>query len=139
MCVDNKFSKKFVSYRGKNATYRFIKAIFSEYNYCKKLIKKNFNKNVVMSAEEERFQLSNSCWICDELFDVGDENVRDHCQITGKYRGAAHWSCNANLKLSKKILVIFHTLRVYDSHFIIKEISEFDVKVSVVPSGLVNF
>ena len=71
-----------------------------------------------MSAEkEERFQLSNSCFICDKLFDVGDEKVRDHCHITGKYRGAAHFSCDANLKLSKKIPVIFHNLRGYDSQF----------------------
>ena len=53
-------------------------------------------------------------------FDVGDEKVRDHCQITGKYRGAAHWSCNVSLKSSKKILAIFHNLRGYDSHLIIK-------------------
>ena len=72
-----------------------------------------------MPAEEkERFQLSNTCWICDRLFDVGDDKVRDHCHITGKYRGAAHWSCNINLKLTKKILVIFHNLKQgYDSHF----------------------
>ena len=40
-----------------------------------------------MSAEEEeRFQLSNSCWICHKIFDVGDEvTVRDHCHITGKF------------------------------------------------------
>ena len=32
----------------------------------KKMIKKHFNENLIMSAEElERFQLSNSCWICD--------------------------------------------------------------------------
>ena len=81
-----------------------------------------------MSAEEEKFQLSNICWICDKLFDVGDDRVRDHCHITGKYRGAAHWSCNVNLNLSEKIRVIFHNLRGYDSHLIIKEISKFDVK-----------
>ena len=81
-----------------------------------------------MSAEEEKFQLSNICWICDKLFDVGDDRVRDHCHITGKYRGAAHWSCNVNLNLSEKIRVIFHNLRGYDSHLIIKEIRKFDVK-----------
>ena len=95
MCVDNKFSKKVVLYKGKNAVYRFIKATLEEYDYCKKMTKKRFNKNLSMSAEEEkRFQLSNSCWICDKLFDVGDDKARDHCHITGKYRGAAHWSCN---------------------------------------------
>ena len=33
---------------------------------------KHFNKSLIMSAEkEEQFQLTNSCWICDKLFDVG--------------------------------------------------------------------
>ena len=72
-CVDNKFSKKVVLYRGKNAFFRFIEAILEEYDYCRKMRKKHFNKNLVMSAEEEeKFQLTNSCWICDKLFDVRD-------------------------------------------------------------------
>ena len=67
------------------------------------MIKKYFNKNLIMSMEEEeeRFQLRNSCWIGKKLFDVGDEKVRDHCHITGKYRGASHWSC---IKLVKRFL-----------------------------------
>ena len=52
------------------------------------MIKKHFNKNLIISAEEERFQLTNSCWIYDKLFNVEDDKVRDHCHITGKYRGA---------------------------------------------------
>ena len=101
----------FFIYEKKNAVYRFIKPILEEYDYCKKIIKKHFNKNLIMSAEEEeKFQLSNNFWICDKLFDVGDENVRYHCHITGKYRGAYHWSCYFNLKVTKKILVIFHNL-----------------------------
>ena len=36
VCGDNKFSKKVVLYREKNAVYRFIKAILNEYGYCKK-------------------------------------------------------------------------------------------------------
>ena len=54
--------------------------------------------------------------------------------IAGKYRGAAHWSCNINVKLSKKVPVIFHNLRGCDSHLKIKEISKFDI--SVIPNGL---
>ena len=71
------------------------------------------SKNDIMSAEEERFQLSNSCWICNKLFNVGDDKVRDHCHITGKHRAAAYWSCH--IKLTKKIPVVFHNLRGYDS------------------------
>ena len=93
-------------------------------------MKKHFNKNLIMSAEdEERFQLSNIYWICDKLFDVGNDKVRDHFHVTGKCRDSAHWNCNINLKLSKKIPVIFHNLRGYYSHLIIKEIGKFDVKV----------
>ena len=50
------------------------------------------------------------CLICDKLFDVGNDKVRSHCHITGKNRGAAHWSCNINLKLTKNIPLIFHNL-----------------------------
>ena len=58
-----------------------------------------------MSAEdEERFQLSNKRWICNKLFDAVDNKVRDHCHITGKYRGSVCWSCNDNLRLTKKFL-----------------------------------
>ena len=31
--------------------------------------------------------------------------------------------------------MIFHNIKGYDSHLIIKEISKFDVKVSVIPNG----
>ena len=50
--------------------------------------------------------------------------------------GAAHWSCNINLKLSKKIPLIFHNLRGYDSRLILKVIGKIDVKISVIPNGL---
>ena len=59
--------------------------------------------------------------------------------MTGKYRGAAHWSCNVNLKMSKKIYVIFHNLKGYGSHLIIKELRKFDVKISVIPNGLEKY
>ena len=59
--------------------------------------------------------------------------------MTGKYKSAARRSCNINLKLTKKIPVIFHNLRRYDSHLIIKEIIKFGVKVSVIPNGLEKY
>ena len=140
VCVDNKFSKDVVMYRGKNTAYKFIEVILEEYDYCKRIMEKYFNKNLVMSVdEEEKFQLANSCWICNKLFDVGDEKVRDHCHVTGKYRGAAHFSSNTNCKLSKKVPAIFHNMRGYDSHLIIKEIYKFDLKVSVIPNGLEKY
>ena len=119
--MDDKCSKRIVVYRGKNIAYKFIEAILQEYEYCKKVIKKQFNKNLIMAEEEkEKFQSSNTCWICEKLIEY--ENLRDHCEITGKFRGAAHWSCNINLQSTKKFPVIFHNLRGYDSHLIFFEL-----------------
>ena len=81
----------FVLYRAKNAVYKFIEVIVKDNKYCRRIIKKHFNKNLVMSAEAEvRFQSSNKCWICNKLFVAEDNKVRDRCHITGKYRGSAH-------------------------------------------------
>ena len=55
VCNDDKFIKPVLPYRGKNAINKFIEAILKEYDYCKKIIKKHFNKNHVMSAEDEDF------------------------------------------------------------------------------------
>ena len=52
-------------------------------------------------------------------------HLRDHCHITGKYRGSAHNFCNLKLRLNPeyiKIPVIFHNLKGYDSHFIMQKI-----------------
>ena len=73
------------------------------------------------------------------MFDVADDKLGDHCHVSGKYRGVAHCSCDFNLKMSKKIPVIFHNLKGYDSHLIIKEIDKFNVKVSVIPNGLEKY
>ena len=105
VCIDNRFSKTIAVFRGKNAAYDFIKEILKEYEYCRKIIKKYFNKNLIMSEEEEKqFQLSNACWICKKLIDNDDEKVRDHCHVTGKFRSAARGSCNINLQLTKRLL-----------------------------------
>ena len=63
--VDDKFTKPIVVFRGEDAAYEFIKAIVKKYQYCKKVMNKHFNKNLIMTEEEEKqFQSSNTCWIC---------------------------------------------------------------------------
>ena len=140
VCIDERFSKAIVVYRVKDAAYEFIKAILKEYKHCKKIMKEHFNKNLVMTEEEEYlFQQSNNCWICKKLIDNDDEKVRDHCHITKKFRGAAHWDCNINFQLTKKIPVIFHNLEGYDSHLIFNELKRFNVKIDVIPNGLEKY
>ena len=53
----------------KNIKIKFLVAILEECEYCKKVMKKHFNKNLIMTEEEENFQSSNTCWICEELIE----------------------------------------------------------------------
>ena len=53
VCADDKYSKDIVLYRGKNSVYKFSQSIFNEYSYCKSVMKRHFNKNLIMSAEEK--------------------------------------------------------------------------------------
>ena len=50
-----------------------------------------------MAEEEENlFRKSNNCWIFKKIIDDDEEKLRDHCQVTGQLRGAAHRNCNIN-------------------------------------------
>ena len=51
-----------------------------------------------------------------------NHKVRDHCHYTGKYRGAAHNTCNLRYKIAKEIPIIFHNGSTYDYYFIIREV-----------------
>ena len=140
VCIDNRFSKPIVVYKGENTAYEFIKTILKEYKYCKNIMKKYFNKNLIMSKEEEHlFQQSSNCWICKKIINDDNEKVRGHCHVTGKFRGAAHWDCNINFQLTKRIFVILHNLKNYDSHLIFSVLHRFDIKISVIPNGLEKY
>lgn len=78
-----------------------------------------------LSAEEERsFQEAKVCYLCEKDLDEANK-VRDHCHITGDYRGAAHKGCNINLnRKGYKIPVFAHNARGYDNKFILQKIGE---------------
>ena len=140
VCIDDRFTKPIVAFRGENSAYEIIKAILKEFEYCKKVIWKHFNKNLVINEEDKYlFQQSNGCWICEKLIGNDEEKVRDHCHVSEKLRRAAHWSCKINLPLTKKVPIIFHDLRSYGSHLIFCEFKNFNVKTSVIPNGLEKY
>ena len=79
------------------------------------------------------------CWICDNDYIDGYVKVRNHCHITGKYRGSAHRDCNIAVKLNHKIPVTFHNLKNDDSHLIMQELSKFNLKIYVIPNDLEKY
>ena len=81
--------------------------------------------------DEKKRNDSEICWIGNEKLDK--TKVRDHCHITGRFRGAAHNQHNLKLKLSKKLPNIFHNLEGYDGHLIFMELNNFNVDIQVIP------
>ena len=114
--------------------------MLKEAEYCKKVKKHHFNQPMnLTSMEEEEFAAATECHICQKYFTEYDVRVRDHCHITGKYRGAAHNKCNRSFRLTDKIPVIFHNLKGYDSHLIMQEIGKFKMNISLIPNNLEKY
>ena len=98
--------------------------------YDKFKCKKNMK---ITKKEEQDFQKATVCHICKSSFsDEEDAKVRDHCHLTGKYRGAAHSKCNLKFKVPSFYPVIFHNLSGYDTHMFIKELAELKDPLQVV-------
>ena len=71
------------------------------------------------------------CWK-----EITNNKVRDHCHITGKYRGVTHKDCNLKLRIPKKLPIIFHNPEVFDGHFIIRELNNFtNITIQVIPKS----
>ena len=74
--------------------------------------KKPMNK--LTNEQTVEFVTAKECHICFKKFSPKDRTVRDHCHYTGKYRGAAHSSCNLRYRIPDYIPVVFHNLAGYD-------------------------
>ena len=83
--------------------------------------------------EREEFDGATECWICGG--ELGLDRVRDHCHLTGIYRGAAHNKCNLQYRKPKFIPVVFHNLSGYDSHLFIKNIGVTEGNINCIPNN----
>ena len=118
-------------YRGKDCMKIFCKDLRDQ---AMKIINYEKKEMIPLTDEEkESYENQDVCHICEKEFCTNKNNkkefksyckVRDHCHYTGKYRGAAHSSCNLRYKIPKEIPVIFHNGSTYDYHFIIKELAK---------------
>ena len=84
---------------------------------------KSTKKDIVLTEDAEKdFEKNNICRFCEKQL-ISDKN-RDHCHLTGKYRGLAHNTCNINVtqKQSNFILFVFHSFSNYDCHLLFKKL-----------------
>ena len=113
---DNVFSQEPRTYTGEDAMQKFVEWLEEDI----KIIANIPEVDMIFGKEEaERFNKETKCWICKG--ELNNDKVRDHCHFTGRYRGAAHNSCNLEYKKPNFTPVVFHNLSGYDSHPIYKK------------------
>ena len=107
-------------YRGEDAMNVFFDWLEQELENIREDLK-HIRPLRMTEEEQEAHNNTGKCWICDGPFKPykdgdchGLWKVKDHCHITGEYRGAAHSKCNQQLRIDPfrtPIPVFFHNLK----------------------------
>ena len=125
--AEDKLSEPSRSYLGEDDVYNFINITIEEGKSFTDIMKKHFNKELVMTKEDNAdFRYSTKYWICDTTYVEDNVKVRDHSHMTRTYIGSAHRQCNINVKLNHKIPIVSHNLKNYGSHLIRQELDKFN-------------
>ena len=130
---DKKYNSELVLYRGKDAIINFINAVQLEQKKYSKLIYKlndKFKNHNLSKDEEEYFMNEKKCYVCGK---DAINKVRDHCHLTGKFRGVACNDCNLKMidKNQNRLYCFAHNLN-YDGNFILAEASKFTENIEII-------
>ena len=141
VCVDNeKYSKPYKTFRGVDAIHKFFESLFEEEEEIDKLMKQFKRTDMIITKiQKEEYQMTKACYVCDQAFTKDNRKVRDHCHVSGLYRGAACNTCNLQMKISHIIPVVFHNLRGYDSHLLMQELGKFKKNITVIPNNMEKY
>ena len=135
VCIDDRFTLSSIIFKGKSCTNKFIRWVLNKQKWAKRITKRYFNKRLIMTNEDEEiYNKSQICSICKK--ELNTDKVRDHCHVTGKFRGTARNKCNLKLRIPTKLPIIFLNLQGYERHIILKELNNFNVNISVIPKGI---
>lgn len=129
----NESDSYYKSRNGLDCIEWFMKELvkISDYTYSKLSNPVSMN---YCSRSKYMFDKAVKCHICQKYLNDPLDKVRDHCPITGEFRGAAHSRCNLSFQYTRVIPVVFHNLSGYDSHFLIEKlVTSFKGNVSVLP------
>ena len=107
----------------------------------------DFEKIILKKPEQKdrhKAKQQTNCYLCKKplLQKNYRDAVKDHCHLTGKYRGAAHNQCNLKLKINPKtdqIPVVFHNLRGYNAHHLMQAMANLQKEVKCVANNMEKY
>lgn len=123
------------SYCGESSMLRLLEMLSEDAERIEAIV------NTHLPYKEEKgdadaFREATACHVCLKEYAKGKEGlyyvpydikVLDHDHMTGKYRGAAHRSCNAQYSTCKyyRIPIVFHNLKNYDAFHILRGLKNY--------------
>lgn len=111
----------------------FVQSLFED---CTPLFRDYIFNEVPMldltDSEKLDFSHATHCHICEDP--LQGPVVKDHCHLTGKYRGAAHQKCNLEYQVASFIPVFFHNFSAYDCHLFVKSLEIIPGEIEVIAS-----
>lgn len=132
---DNQLSK-YETYRGADVIDVFMERLEKDVRVIYDKFLKNIRPMIPLVPQQvKEYNESQLCHICELPFDITNPNfkkVKDHCHISGEYRGPSHSICNLNYKIPHFIPIFFHNLN-YDSHLFVKQLATKCEEISVIP------
>src|SRR6266581_2206567 len=140
--LDDKLSVPYKTYKGEDCIEMFFKSLFDEADRiteCKNKFR-NVSDMIVTEKQLREYKIATYCYACKKSFTGENYKVKDHCHVTGLYRGPACNKCNLKLALTRRIPVVFHNLRGYDSHLLMQKLGRFkDKKINVIPNNMEKY
>ncbi len=120
------------SYEGEDMGKAFVDSLTENLKPVYEILK-NPLPMVMTEDDKTQYEGTENCYACEVKFNTIRINersgkkekvvkCRDHCHITGKYRGAACDKCNLRMRVPKFVPVLFHNLEGYDSHLFVKSL-----------------
>lgn len=111
------------TYVGEDAAENFVISVLNLADKWLPTLTPGEDMEELTREERKKLYREKKCYICEQLM-APAERVLDHDHLTGEFLGVAHSACNL-LRREKTILTCFaHNFSGYDSHFIIRALSE---------------
>src|SRR5258708_2067312 len=140
--LDDTLSVPYITYKGEGCIDKFFEALFEEADKIYELKNKfrNIKDMIITKEQQKKYKIVKYCYTCKNSFTIDNYKVRDHCHITGLYRGAACNNCNLQLKISNRLPVVIHNLIGYDFHLLFHKLGKFkDKEIKVIPNNMEKY
>lgn len=136
VCSYDSSLNKYVSYRGPDCVNKFFDNLLSDITVIYNILHSSIPM-FLTDKDRTNFAQAKNCYLCNKI--LFDDKVKDHCHLTGRYRGAAHSYCNIKYCLPKFVPIFFHNLAGYDSHLFIRQLGELSGRIQVIAKNKENY